>query len=108
MIINNLLKKIVNVKTENILILLYIPYMIINTSRANTDFILSAIVIHLLLLIGVYYSTYTTRQNLKEYIYKLKPIKIKLIDLQGIKKEIFTKAFNNIPTTAIIKNKTTF
>ena len=63
MIINNLLKNIVNVKTENILILLYIPYMIINTSRANTDFILSAIVIHLLLLIGVYYSTYTTRQN---------------------------------------------
>lgn len=61
--INNLLKKLVCIKTENILILLYIPYMIINTARA--------------------------RQDLKQYVYQLKPIKI--IDLQAIKKRYLQK-----------------
>lgn len=102
--INNLLKKLVCIKTENILILLYIPYMIINISRATQDFIIIALMMHLLLSIAVYYSIRETRQDLKQYVYQLKPIKI--IDLQAIKKEIFTKAFNKIPTTAIIKYKT--
>lgn len=108
MIINNILKKIVNVKIENLLILLYIPYMIINIGRANTDFIVSAVIVHLLLVSGVYIGTYSIRSDVKEYVYQLKPIKIKLIDLKAIKKEIFTNAFNNKPTTAIIKYKKHF
>lgn len=104
--INKTLKKLVNIKTENILILLYIPYMIINTARARQDLFIVAIVMHLMLSIAVYYSIRETRQDLKQYVYQLKPIKI--IDLQAIKKEIFTKAFNLIPTTAQIKYNKTF
>lgn len=104
--INKALKKLVNIKTENILILLYIPYMIINTARARQDLFIVAIVMHLMLSIAVYYSIRETRQDLKQYVYQLKPIKI--IDLQAIKKEIFTKAFNLIPITAQIKYNKTF
>lgn len=104
--INKALKKLVNIKTENILILLYIPYMIINTARARQDLFIVAIVMHLMLSIAVYYSIRETRQDLKQYVYQLKPIKI--IDLQAIKKEIFTKVFNLIPTTAQIKYNKTF
>lgn len=100
-VINNLLKKLVCIKTENILILLDIPYTIINVSRARQDLLIIAILMHLLLSVAIYYSIRETRQELKQYVYQLNPIKI--IDLQAIKKEIFTKAFNNKLTTAIIK-----
>ncbi len=101
MVINNILKKIVNVKIENLLILFYIPFMVVNISLSSM--FISAIVIHLLLISGLYYGTYTTRQDIKKYVYQLKPIRVNIIDLSTIKKEIFTKAFNNKPTTAIIK-----
>lgn len=87
--INNLLKKLVCIKTENILILLYIPYMIINTARARQDLFIVAIVMHLLLSVAIYYSIKETRQDLKQYVYQLKPIKI--IDLQAIKKRYLQK-----------------
>lgn len=106
MIINNILKKIVNIKIENLLSAVYIPYMIINTGKSDASLIVSALMIHLMLLIGVYIGISDIRADIKEYIYQLKPIKINIIDLQAIKKEIFTKAFNNKPTTAIIKLKT--
>lgn len=106
MVINNILKKIVNVKTENLLIMMYIPYMIINISKSSM--FISAVVMHLLLVIGLYYGTYTARQDIKEYVYQLKPIRVNIIDLSTIKKEIFIKAFNNKPTTAIIKYNTLF
>lgn len=101
MVINNILKMIVNVKIEKLLLFMYIPYMIINIS--NSSLFISAIFIHLLLVSVLYYSTYTTRQEIRNYIYKLKPIRLNIIDLKTIKKEIFTKAFNNKLTTAIIK-----
>ena len=100
MIINNILKKIVNVKVENLLIMMYIPFMIVNISKSSM--FISAVVIHLLLVIGLYYGTYTTRQDIKEYVYQLDPIRLNIIDL-STKKEIFTKAFNKVPTTAFIK-----
>lgn len=91
--INNALKKIVSVKTENILFILYIFYMIINIGKANNDFIISAIILHLVLLIGVYLTTRLIRQELKEYVSALDPII--LIDFRAIKKEIFNKVFNH-------------
>lgn len=106
--INTILKKIAHIKAENILLLIYLPYMIINTSRADLNFIASAIITHLLLISAIYYAIYTSRQDFKEYVYNLKPITIKLININAIKKEIFTKAFNNKPTTAIIKYNKTF
>lgn len=89
--INNALKKIVSIKTENILSILYCMYMIINISLSSM--LVLSIVLHLTMLIGVYYTTYTIRQELKEYIYNLEPIK--LIDVRAIKKEIFIKVFNH-------------
>ncbi len=89
--INNALKKIVSIKTENILSILYCMYMIINISLSSM--LVPSIVLHLTMLIGVYYTTYTIRQELKEYIYNLEPIK--LIDVRAIKKEIFIKVFNH-------------
>lgn len=101
--INRFLKHIVSIKYELIISILYIPYMITNISKSRADALILAFIIHLLLLTMVYYSTSVIRQDLKQYVYQLKPIKI--IDIKPIKKEIFTKAFNLIPTTAQI-NKT--
>lgn len=89
--INSALKKIVSIKTENILSILYCMYMIINISLSSM--LVPSIVLHLTMLIGVYYVTYTLRQELKEYIYNLEPIEI--IDVRAIKKEIFNKVFNH-------------
>lgn len=96
--INNLLKRLVSIKYENIVLLLYIPYMIINLLKASTDLFMVAIMMHLLLIKAVHYGIRETRQDIKQYIYQLKPIMI--IDLKAIKKEIFTKAIIFIPTKA--------
>ena len=82
------------------------PKDIISISKSSM--FISAVVMHLLLVIGLYYGTYTARQDIKEYVYQLKPIRVNIIDLSTIKKEIFIKAFNNKPTTAIIKYNTLF
>lgn len=88
--INNALKKIVSIKMESILSILYFMYMTINIYKSSL--LVASIVLHLTMLIGVYYVTYTLRQELKEYVYNLEPIKI--IDVRAIKKEIFNKVFN--------------
>ena len=106
MIINNILKKVVNVKAEILLITIYIPFMIINIFKSSM--IISASVIHLLLIIGLCYGMYSIRQDIKKYIYQLKPIRVKIIDLKAIKKEIFLKVFNKKPTTAFIKYNALF
>ena len=103
--INNYLKKLVSIKTENILTLIYIPYMFLNLLKAKTDLIIIALLMHLLLMLVIHYSIRETRQDIKQYVYQLKPINI---DLQAIKKEIFTKAINFIPTKAKINYTNTF
>ena len=96
--INKLLKRLISIKYENIILLLYIPYMILNLIKADTNLFMVAIVMHLLIISVIHYSIRETRQDIKQYIYQLQPIKI--IDLETIKKEIFTKAIIFIPTTA--------
>lgn len=100
--INNWLKKIVCIKYENILLMMYLIYMIINISKSSL--LIASITLHLMMLIVLYYGSYTARQDIKAYIFSLKPIKLNI----PIKKEIFIKAFNNKPTTAIIKYNKTF
>lgn len=97
--INNALKKIVCIKSENILFILYLIYMIINISKSSM--LIASIVLHLTMIIGVYYTTRYIRLELKEYIYNLEPII--LVDVRAIKKEIFTKVFNKMITTPNIK-----
>ena len=99
--INNVLKKLVSIKTENILFILYVFYMIINISKSHQDFIIASCVLHSVLLIGVYLTTRLIRQDVKQYVYNMD--QIKLIDIKAIKKEIFIKVFNLLPTTAQIK-----
>lgn len=101
--INNILKKIISIKYENILCIIYLPYMILNISKSQTDLILSAIIMHLLLIGGTYYSIRLIRQDLKECIHNLKPIKI--IDLKAIKKELNKKALIiNLPQPLLNKS----
>ena len=101
--INNILKKAVSIKYENILCIIYLPYMILNISKSQIDPILSAIIMHLFLIGGLNYSIRLIRQDLKEYIYNLKPIKI--IDLKAIKKELNIKALIiNLPQPLLNKS----
>ena len=99
--INNALKKLISVKTENILFILYVFYMIINISKSKQGFLIASCILHLVLLIGVYLTTRLIRQDVKQYVYNMD--QIKLIDIKAIKKEIFIKVFNLLPTTAQIK-----
>lgn len=56
------------IKLENVLTLLYIPIGLINLTRANADFFITALAMQLLLIIGIYAGTKTTRKELKEAI----------------------------------------
>lgn len=56
--------KLLRLKTENLLALLYIPVAILNTTKADTDFLIIAIVMHFILLAGVYYGIRKTRHEL--------------------------------------------
>lgn len=101
--INTALKKLISIKTENILFILYLFYMIINISKSSL--LVASVIMHLIILIGVYIETRLLRQELKAYIYKLDPII--LIDIKAIKKEIFIKVFNNNrPRLKLNENKT--
>lgn len=88
--INKWLKKIISIKTENIILLLYIPYMIINLSKANTDLFMVAIAMHLMLSVAIHYSIRETRQEIKDYIFNLEPIRLNIPN----KKELLSKVFN--------------
>ena len=86
--INNWLKKIVCIKYENILLSMYLVYMIINISKSSL--LIASITIHLMMLIAVYYTAYTTRQEIKDYIFSLEPIRLNIPN----KQELLSKAFN--------------
>ena len=86
--INNWLKKIVCIKYENILLMMYLIYMIINISKSSL--LIASITIHLMMLIAVYYTAYTTRQEIKDFVFNLEPIRLNIPN----KKELLSKAFN--------------
>ena len=75
-------KKLFSVKYENILAIIYIPYMIINLSKASKEMFLVAIAMHLLLSLVLFYGIRITRkealEEIKQGIYE--PI----IDLEEI------------------------
>ena len=66
--------KLLKIKLENLLMLLYIPTSLANIIKSNKDFILLALIIHSLLIIGLYYGTKTTRleiiKDIQEQRYK--------------------------------------
>lgn len=64
----NVYKKLFSVKYENILAILYIPYMIINLGKASNEMFLIAIAMHLLLSLVLFYSIRTTRKEALEEI----------------------------------------
>lgn len=76
---------------------MYLVYMVINISKSSL--FIASITIHLMMLIALYYGSYTARQELKNYIFNLEPIRLNIPN----KKEIFTKVFNNMTTTSNIK-----
>lgn len=79
-------KKLYSVKYENILAMIYLPYMIINLFKANKDMFLIAIAMHLILSLGLYYSVRIARkealQEIKQGIYE------PLVDLEEISEDI--------------------
>ena len=79
-------KKLYSVKYENILAMIYLPYMIINLFKANQDMFLIAIAMHLILSLGLYYSVRIARkealQEIKQGIYE------PLVDLEEISEDI--------------------
>lgn len=79
-------KKLYSVKYENILAMIYLPYMIINLFKARQDMFLIAIAMHLILSLGLYYSVRIARkealQEIKQGIYE------PLVDLEEISEDI--------------------
>jgi len=57
------MSNLLRIKYENILAFMYIPYLIINLCKANKDMIVLALLIHLTMLIGLYYVIKTMRKE---------------------------------------------
>lgn len=56
--------KLLRIKSENILTLAYIPVAVINLTRANSEMLLVAIMMQLLITVGLFYGIRTTRHEL--------------------------------------------
>ena len=56
--------RLLKIKHENILALIYIPYAVINLSRASENMFLVAIAMQVLLFSGIYYAIKTTRKEI--------------------------------------------
>lgn len=63
------MRKFYSIKYENIFASLYAPYIIINTSKADVDMILLALLSHIITLLGIYY---TIRVSRREALQELK------------------------------------
>lgn len=89
--------KLLQVKTENLLAILYLPIGLINIFKANTDFLLSAIMMQALLIIGLFYGIRETRHELireikaGEYEEELEQIKEAIATFRRIKDTIANK-----------------
>lgn len=57
------MSNLLRIKYENILAFMYIPYLIINLCKANEDMIILALLMHLTMLIGLYYVIKTMRKE---------------------------------------------
>lgn len=60
------MRKFYSIKYENILAFLYVPYLIINTSKANVDMILLALFSHIITLLGIYFTIRVSRREALE------------------------------------------
>ena len=58
-----MMHRFLHIKYENILAFMYIPYLIINLCKANEDMIILALLMHLTMLIGLYYVIKTMRKE---------------------------------------------
>lgn len=102
----NIYRKLYSIKYEKILASVYIPYMLINTSKARTDLLLIALAMHLFFLLGLYFCINIARKE------ALKEIKegtyIPLIDIKEIQTitDIFKNLFKSIKKEVIIKQYT--
>ena len=89
--------KLLRLKTENLLALLYIPVAILNTTKADADFLLLAIMMQALLIAGLFYGIRETRHELiadikaGEYEEELEQIKEAIATFRRIKGTIATK-----------------
>ena len=89
--------KLLRVKTENLLALLYLPIGIINITKADADFIIIAILMQALLIAGLFYGIRETRHELirdikaGEYEEELEAIKNAIATFRRIKGTIATK-----------------
>ena len=55
--------KLLKLKLENVLALLYIPTSLINITRSNNNFIVLSVMIHALIIIGVCYGIKEARKE---------------------------------------------
>ena len=98
--------KLLRLKTENLLALLYIPVAILNTTKADAGFLIIAIVMHFILLAGVYYGIRETRHELiadiKAGLYEeeLEEIKEAIASFRRVKNTI-ANTFKNIKKEVI-------
>lgn len=64
------MRKFYSIKYENIFAFLYAPYLIINTSKADVDMILLALLSHIITLLGIYYTIRVSRREALEELKK--------------------------------------
>ena len=89
--------KLLRVKTENLLALLYLPIGIINITKVRADFIIIAILMQFLLIAVLFYGIRETRHELirdikaGEYEEELETIKNAIATIRRIKGTIATK-----------------
>ena len=60
------MRKFYSIKYENIFAFLYFSYLIINTSKADVDMILLALLSHIITLLGIYYTIRVSRRGALE------------------------------------------
>ena len=86
------MRKFYSIKYENIFAFLYAPYLIINTSKADVDMILLALLSHIITLLGIYYTIRVSRrealEELKNGTYESFILEDILIILKNIKNAI--------------------
>ena len=104
--------KILKVRAERLLVLLYLPLGLISILKANTDFLLTSIMMQTLLITSLYYGIRETRKTLIEeikagiYAEDLEEIKEAIASikktiataLKGTKKEVIG---SNLKTTKL-------
>lgn len=109
--------KLLELRIERVLACLFLPYAVINISKASKEMFLSAIVMQLLFFIAIYYGTRETRKAiiedykdgyLNEYIEEIEtyiePIKALLEAVKDAYKSIKKEAIKKQTKTTKLKD----